>query len=114
MERRYIFNLKIRDACVIFGILGFFIGFLGAYYIQDHYYYYFAYSTLCWAGFHWHHLYSGGIITVTFSIILLIRKPKELNLLLLLWFLICLGLGIMVDDLVNHFLFRFDPFIFYC
>lgn len=95
-------------------VIGFIFGILLSFYAAYHWYFYLPYSSLCFNGYHWHHLYTGFIITVIMGFWLVFNRQQKKSLNFTLLFLFYFGLGMMVDDLTDHFVFGLDPWIFYC
>jgi ABC-type enterochelin transport system permease subunit len=93
---------------------GLLIAFFGSYYAWTHYYMIFPYSSLCFLGIHWHHLYTGAIMVL---ILLIIYKPIiNKRPMAKLWLILLIGfaIGMLLEDVVSHWIVVDDPFIFYC
>ena len=107
-----IFFLRVNDKRIksLFFVMGFLIGLFGTYYIVRHLYQYS--GCLCLFGIHFHHLYSGIIISL-FALIY-IKKKKIMPHLIIGYFLLGFGLGMFIDDVLDHFIFMQDAWEFFC
>lgn len=70
---------------------------------------------LCIFGFHFHHLFTGIIITVISLIFIIkeINKEKKTGFIIALLFQ-GIGLGLILGDILTHFVFQREPFELFC
>lgn len=104
---------KIPDRTLvrIFVMLtGFFLGWLGTHYIVAIFYP--ITGPICIGGLHFHHLYIGFII-LSIGLILYYLKPL-IKYRLFLLFIIAFGIGMVFDDLMDHFILQIDKWDFWC
>lgn len=110
-EKIYIFNeYDIFEKW--FFIFGLCIGLFGTYFIVHHLYCYT--GCFCIFNIHIHHLYIGFIINIIFLILWRKNRNSERFLNLIYIFFMGFGLGMMIDDILSHFIIRDDPFEWLC
>jgi hypothetical protein len=88
-------------------LLGFFLGWLGTHYVVALFYP--ITGPICIFGLHFHHLYIGLIILVSGLVGYFLTEYK-----LWFWFILAFGIGMVLDDVLDHWILLLDPFEFWC
>lgn len=74
------------------------------------------YLNLCIFGIHFHHLYIGILISIGLFLYIIIGTPHKKNAMVFIIILLFLGLaiGLILTDVLTHFIFVIVPFTVYC
>lgn len=113
MVKTLFFSVNDKRLKIWIFLFGCLIGWFGIFYMVRHFYVYT--GCVCLFGIHIHHLYFGILISTIASILYhYCQRTKRIRFIFPLIFFIGFGLGLVIDDILDHFVFQYDAWEFFC